>query len=279
MGFVRHRDADGAWDGRRAPRLRLRAPSGRCSSVATTARPRWSCGTSRSRSAALDPRTPSRTNTRSWCYTASAEVRLGQDWTTDAGPGDIVFVAADEVHQLRTLGDEPLGFLCTALANRAGPAPSGLKRLAPAAKTPAGATAEDDLSRFSGTANSGPTARAGPLDAARRRRNPHRRGLTTSRSGGLAGEAVRPRLGHGTNAVCLTRQRPEPRRLRAPPLRLQAFDAQCPTPRERERLVRDLSAPGSQTLSAKCNDFVKRLAGRPSAPVFILERVSDAHSR
>ena len=46
-----------------------------------------------------------------------AEVRLG-DTLTDAGPGDVVFVSADEVHQLRTLGDEPLEFLCTALANR-----------------------------------------------------------------------------------------------------------------------------------------------------------------
>lgn len=52
-----------------------------------------------------------------------AEVRLG-DSVLPAGVGDVVFVAADEVHQLRTLGDEPLGFLCTALVNRAGPQPS-----------------------------------------------------------------------------------------------------------------------------------------------------------
>ena len=47
-----------------------------------------------------------------------AEIQLG-DRVETAGPGDAVFVAADEVHQLRVLGDAPLGFLCTALANRA----------------------------------------------------------------------------------------------------------------------------------------------------------------
>lgn len=48
------------------------------------------------------------------------EVRLG-DTLTDAGPGDVVFVSADEVHQLRTVGDQPLEFLCTALADRSAP--------------------------------------------------------------------------------------------------------------------------------------------------------------
>ena len=48
------------------------------------------------------------------------EVTLG-DTLTDAGPGDVVFVSADEVHQLRTLGDQPLEFLCTALADRSAP--------------------------------------------------------------------------------------------------------------------------------------------------------------
>lgn len=51
-----------------------------------------------------------------------AEVMLG-DTVTAAGPGDVVFVAADEVHQLRTVGDQPLGFVCTALVNRSGPPP------------------------------------------------------------------------------------------------------------------------------------------------------------
>ena len=32
--------------------------------------------------------------------------------------GDAVFVASREVHQLTALGDEPLGFLCTARADR-----------------------------------------------------------------------------------------------------------------------------------------------------------------
>ena len=49
-----------------------------------------------------------------------AEVRLG-DVLADAGPGDVVFVSADEVHQIRTLGEESLEFLCTALVHRAAP--------------------------------------------------------------------------------------------------------------------------------------------------------------
>ena len=51
-----------------------------------------------------------------------AEALLG-DHTEAAGPGDAVFVASGEVHQLRALGDEPLGFICTALVNR-GPRPA-----------------------------------------------------------------------------------------------------------------------------------------------------------
>ncbi len=49
-----------------------------------------------------------------------AEVRLGETFE-EAAAGDVVFVSADEVHQLRTLGHEPLGFLCTALVDRIGP--------------------------------------------------------------------------------------------------------------------------------------------------------------
>ena len=49
-----------------------------------------------------------------------AEVQLGER-SHEAGPGDAVFVASDEVHQLRVLGDEPLGFVCTALVDRAPP--------------------------------------------------------------------------------------------------------------------------------------------------------------
>ncbi len=49
-----------------------------------------------------------------------AEVRLGET-LAQVGVGDVVFVSADEVHQLRTLGEEPLGFLCTALAERSAP--------------------------------------------------------------------------------------------------------------------------------------------------------------
>ena len=59
-------------------------------------------------------------NTRSWVLHGRTEVRLG-DTLTEAGSGDVVFVSADEVHQLRTVGDVPLEFLCTALAERAAP--------------------------------------------------------------------------------------------------------------------------------------------------------------
>lgn len=48
----------------------------------------------------------------------TADVLLGTV-TEPAGPGDVVFVAADEVHQLTVTGEGPLGFLCTALADRA----------------------------------------------------------------------------------------------------------------------------------------------------------------
>ncbi len=46
-----------------------------------------------------------------------AEVLLGEE-VQEAGPGDAVFVASQETHRLRALGDEPLGFLCTALVDR-----------------------------------------------------------------------------------------------------------------------------------------------------------------
>ncbi len=52
-----------------------------------------------------------------------ADVRLG-DRVERAGPGDAVFVAAAEVHQLRVVGDEPLGFMCTAPVGRS-PRPPG----------------------------------------------------------------------------------------------------------------------------------------------------------
>jgi ribulose-bisphosphate carboxylase large chain len=39
------------------------------------------------------------------------QVRLDQTWH-DLGFGDTVYVAADEVHQLRNAAEEPFGFLC-----------------------------------------------------------------------------------------------------------------------------------------------------------------------
>ena len=49
-----------------------------------------------------------------------AEALLGEE-AHEVGPGDAVFVASGEAHRLRALGDEPLGFLCTALVARARP--------------------------------------------------------------------------------------------------------------------------------------------------------------
>jgi quercetin dioxygenase-like cupin family protein len=49
-----------------------------------------------------------------------AEVLLGEE-VAEAGPGDAIFVASEEPHRLAAAGDEPLGFLCTALVDRARP--------------------------------------------------------------------------------------------------------------------------------------------------------------
>jgi quercetin dioxygenase-like cupin family protein len=49
-----------------------------------------------------------------------AEALLGEE-VQEVGPGDAVFVSSGETHRLRALGDEPLGFLCTALVGRAPP--------------------------------------------------------------------------------------------------------------------------------------------------------------
>jgi mannose-6-phosphate isomerase-like protein (cupin superfamily) len=46
-----------------------------------------------------------------------AEALLGEE-VAEVGAGDVVFVASAEPHQLTVVGDEPLGFLCTALVNR-----------------------------------------------------------------------------------------------------------------------------------------------------------------
>jgi S-methyl-1-thioxylulose 5-phosphate methylthiotransferase len=47
----------------------------------------------------------------------TADVRIG-DQVHAVGPGDAVFVAADEVHQLTAGPGAPLGFICTALVDR-----------------------------------------------------------------------------------------------------------------------------------------------------------------
>lgn len=40
-----------------------------------------------------------------------AQVRMGSERVT-VGPRDVVYVPGNETHQLRTVGDEPLSFLC-----------------------------------------------------------------------------------------------------------------------------------------------------------------------
>ena len=50
------------------------------------------------------------------------QVRLGETWH-HVGFGDTVYVAADEVHQLRNNDDEPFGFLCIVDSERDRPVP------------------------------------------------------------------------------------------------------------------------------------------------------------
>ena len=47
----------------------------------------------------------------------AGKVRLGETWH-DVGFGDVVYVAPDEVHQLRNAGAEPFGFLCVVDSER-----------------------------------------------------------------------------------------------------------------------------------------------------------------
>lgn len=45
------------------------------------------------------------------------EVLLG-DNVTEIGYGDVVYVSANELHQFRSVGDQPFGFLCVIPASR-----------------------------------------------------------------------------------------------------------------------------------------------------------------
>jgi quercetin dioxygenase-like cupin family protein len=45
-----------------------------------------------------------------------ALVRHG-DEETELGPGDVIFIRGDEWHQLTTVGNEPMGFLCVVIAH------------------------------------------------------------------------------------------------------------------------------------------------------------------
>lgn len=47
----------------------------------------------------------------------AGEVRLGDRWRP-VRFGDVVFVASNDPHQLRAVGDEPFGFLCIVSADR-----------------------------------------------------------------------------------------------------------------------------------------------------------------
>lgn len=46
-------------------------------------------------------------------------IRLGER-EVEAGPRDLIYIAPGEVHQLRPMGDEPLGFLCVILPKNDG---------------------------------------------------------------------------------------------------------------------------------------------------------------
>jgi quercetin dioxygenase-like cupin family protein len=46
-----------------------------------------------------------------------AEVQIGDEVSAVAA-GDVVFVASGELHQFRTVGDEPLGFFCSVSRTR-----------------------------------------------------------------------------------------------------------------------------------------------------------------
>ena len=41
-----------------------------------------------------------------------ARLLLGEE-EVEVGPRDLIYIAPDEVHQLRPVGNDPLGFLCT----------------------------------------------------------------------------------------------------------------------------------------------------------------------
>jgi quercetin dioxygenase-like cupin family protein len=46
-----------------------------------------------------------------------ARLRLGEE-EHELGPGDVVYISGNEVHQFFALGDEPFGFLCIVPAKR-----------------------------------------------------------------------------------------------------------------------------------------------------------------
>ena len=52
----------------------------------------------------------------------TGQVRLGETWH-DVAFGDTVYVAPEEVHQLRNAGSEPFGFLCIVDSERDRPVP------------------------------------------------------------------------------------------------------------------------------------------------------------
>ena len=67
------------------------------------------------------------------------EVLLGDDWQPISF-GDVIYVAANDVHQFRAVADEPFGFLCVVDAKR--------DRLRPSLEPPGGGHRGDDLAPF-----------------------------------------------------------------------------------------------------------------------------------
>ncbi len=122
MGFVRHRDAHGAWDGVAARQYTSGATRqilvGRDDGATQVELRYFTIPVGGASALEQHPHEHA-----IMVLHGRTEVRLG-DTLTEAGSGDVVFVSANEVHQLRTVGDTPLEFLCTALADRAVPSPS-----------------------------------------------------------------------------------------------------------------------------------------------------------
>lgn len=123
MGLVRHRRADGGWEGvtpRRYPAGAERHTLIGAEEGAGEVELRYF----RIPAGASSARERHAHEHAILVLEGRARVLLG-DREHDAGPGDAVFVASDEEHRLTAVGDAPLGFLCTALVRRGRPETAG----------------------------------------------------------------------------------------------------------------------------------------------------------